>query len=68
MSAIPTSFLPPRALWPERLYTLPEHARYPERLNSTEELIDRHVEAGHGDRAAILYEDQRITYASSTGP
>jgi 2-aminobenzoate-CoA ligase len=62
MATIPPSFLPPRALWPERIYALPEHARYPARLNSTEELIDRHVEAGHGDRVAILYEDQRITY------
>ncbi|HEX2500092.1 MAG TPA: hypothetical protein VHO73_01450 [Methylomirabilota bacterium] len=42
MGTIPSSFLPSRALWPERVYTLPKHARYPERLNSTEELIDRH--------------------------
>jgi 2-aminobenzoate-CoA ligase len=62
MGTIPASFLPPRALWPERVYLLSEHATYPEQLNSTEELIDRHVEAGHGDRVAILYEDQRITY------
>jgi 2-aminobenzoate-CoA ligase len=62
MGTIPSGFLPPRELWPERLYTLPEHARYPQRLNSTEELLDRHVEAGHGDRPAILYEDQRLTY------
>jgi hypothetical protein len=62
MGTIPASFLPPRARWPERVYLLSEHATYPERLNSTEELIDRHVEAGHGDRVAILYEDQRITY------
>jgi 2-aminobenzoate-CoA ligase len=62
MGTIPSSFLPPRPLWSERIYTLPEHRGYPARLNSTEELIDRHVEAGHGDRVAILYEDQRITY------
>ena len=67
MSAIPSSFLPPRALWPERIYTLPEHATYPAGLNSTEELVDRQVEAGHGDRAAILYEDQRITYRQLLG-
>jgi 2-aminobenzoate-CoA ligase len=67
MATIPPSFLPPRALWPERIYALPEHARYPARLNSTEELIDRHVEAGHGDRVAILYEDQRITYRQLQG-
>jgi 2-aminobenzoate-CoA ligase len=67
MGTIPSSFLPPRALWPERIYTLPEHAGYPVRLNSSEELIDRHVEAGHGDRVAILYEDQRITYRQLQG-
>ena len=49
-------------LWPARTHTLPEHAAYPQRLNSTEELIDRHVEAGRGDRVALLYEDQRLTY------
>lgn len=62
MSSIPASYLPPRELWPERIYTLPEHAAYPQRLNPAEELIDRHLEAGQGDRVAILYEDQRITY------
>jgi 2-aminobenzoate-CoA ligase len=67
MSTIPAGFLPPRALWPERVYRFPEHAGYPRRLNSTEELIDRHVEAGHGDRVAILYEDQRITYRQLQG-
>jgi 2-aminobenzoate-CoA ligase len=67
MSPIPASFLPPRASWPERIYTLPEHATYPARLNSTEELVDRHVEAGHGDRLALLYEDQRITYRQLLG-
>jgi 2-aminobenzoate-CoA ligase len=62
MAPIPADFLPPRELWPARRYSLPEHRDYPQRLNSTEELVDRHVEAGHGDRVAILYEDQRVTY------
>jgi 2-aminobenzoate-CoA ligase len=62
MGQIPAASLPPRELWPERIYTLPEHQSYPQRLNSTEELVDRHVEAGRGDRVALLYEDQRITY------
>jgi 2-aminobenzoate-CoA ligase len=62
MGAIPAGYLPPRELWPKRIYTLPEHRTYPEQLNSTEELVDRHVEEGRGDRVAILYEDQRITY------
>ena len=55
-------FLPPRQLWPERIYTLPEHRAYPARLNSTEELLDRHVEAGRGAQVAVLFEDRRITY------
>ena len=58
---IPASALPPGELWPARVY-LPEQ-RYPDRLNSTEELLDKQVAAGNGDRAAILFQDQRITYA-----
>jgi 2-aminobenzoate-CoA ligase len=67
MGQIPAAYLPPRELWPERIYTLPEHQGYPQRLNSTEELVDRHVEAGRGDRVALLYEDQRITYRQLQG-
>jgi len=54
--------LPPRELWPKRLYTLPEHATYAERFNSTEELLGKAVAAGRGDRAAVLFEDQWISY------
>src|SRR5712692_6713111 len=62
MGRIPPDSLPPRELWPERIYTLPEHRTYPGRLNSTEELIDRHVAEGRGDRVALLFEDQKISY------
>jgi 2-aminobenzoate-CoA ligase len=62
MGQIPAGYLPPRELWPQRVYTLPEHQGYPARLNSTEELVDRHVEEGRGDRVALLYEDQKLTY------
>jgi 2-aminobenzoate-CoA ligase len=62
MGRILPDCLPPRELLPERIYTLPEHRGYPARLNSTEELIDRHVAEGRGDRVALLFEDQRITY------
>ncbi|MFQ5593981.1 MAG: GNAT family N-acetyltransferase [Anaerolineae bacterium] len=55
--------MPPRELWPQRVYTLPEFATYPERLNLTEILLDSHVEAGHGDRVAIKFEDQQISYS-----
>jgi 2-aminobenzoate-CoA ligase len=62
VARIPGSYLPPPELWPERIYTLPEHRAYPATLNSTEELVDRHVAEGRGERVAILFEDQRITY------
>ncbi|MFQ5521486.1 MAG: AMP-binding protein, partial [Candidatus Methylomirabilia bacterium] len=62
MGSIPASYLPPKELWPQRIYTEPEHQTYPQKLNSTEELVDRHVEAGRGERVAILFEDQKITY------
>jgi len=54
--------LPPRELWPKRVYTLPEYATYADRFNSTEELLGKAVAAGWGERPAVLFEDQRITY------
>lgn len=62
-----SDYLPPRELWPTRVYTLPEFARYPDRLNPTEELLDKQVAAGRGERTAVLFEDQRITYAQLLG-
>jgi 2-aminobenzoate-CoA ligase len=55
-------YLPPRALWPKRVYTLPEFATYAERFNPTEELLGKAVASGRGERAAVLFEDQRISY------
>jgi 2-aminobenzoate-CoA ligase len=55
-------YLPPRELWPKRLYTLPEFATYAERFNPTEELLGKPVAAGRGERTAVLFEDQRFTY------
>ncbi|MBZ5534770.1 MAG: acyl-CoA synthetase [Acidobacteriia bacterium] len=60
-------YLPPRELWPKRIYTLPEFASYAPRFNPTEELLEKHVAAGRGERAAVLFEDQRITYAQLLG-
>ncbi len=60
-------YLPPRELWPSRTYTLPEFSTYPDRFNPTEELLDKHVAAGRGERVALLFEDQRITYAQLLG-
>jgi 2-aminobenzoate-CoA ligase len=53
--------LPPRPLWPERVYTLPEH-RYPVRLNVARELLDVHAEGDRAGRPAIHYQDQVVTY------
>jgi 2-aminobenzoate-CoA ligase len=60
-------YLPPRELWPARIYKLPEFASYPDRFNPTEELLEKHVAAGRGERVALLFEDQRITYAQLLG-
>ena len=54
--------LPPREFWPKRVYTLPEFATYADRFNPTEELLGKAVAAGRGDRTAVLFEDQRLTY------
>jgi len=60
-------YLPPRELWPKRIYTLPEFASYASRFNPTEELLEKHVAAGRGERPAVLFDDQRITYAQLLG-
>lgn len=44
--------LPPESEWPEFLFDRPEY-QYPPQLNCVTELLDRHVEAGGGGRAAI---------------
>ncbi len=58
---------PPRDLWPTRIYTLPEYQTYPQKFNSTEELLDKQVAAGKGDRVAILFEDKKIPYKALLG-
>jgi 2-aminobenzoate-CoA ligase len=53
--------LPPRSQWPEFLFTLPE-LLYPSPLNCAAELLDRHVEAGHGDRRCLVTDSETWTY------
>jgi 2-aminobenzoate-CoA ligase len=53
--------LPPRALWPEFSFDLPE-LRYPERLNAATELLDRMVARGFGDKPVFYTPNQRWTY------
>jgi 2-aminobenzoate-CoA ligase len=54
--------LPPKELWPDLRFTLPEHD-YPDWLNCGAELLDRHVAEGRGDRVALLGPGIRWTYA-----
>ena len=54
--------LPPRALWPQLRFDLPE-LQYPARLNCVAALLDVAVASGGGERTAILAEGQRWTYA-----
>ncbi len=54
--------LPPREQWPEFVFTLPELS-YPEMLNCSVELLDRHVDAGRGARRCLLTDNDQWTYA-----
>ncbi len=67
MGKIPEGYLPPKELWPSRIYKLPEYRTYPQKFNSTEELLDKPVAAGKGDRPAILFEDKKIPYKALLG-
>ncbi|MGH6895882.1 MAG: AMP-binding protein [Geminicoccaceae bacterium] len=53
--------LPPRELWPELSFDLPE-LQYPERLNCATELLDRAIERGFGDKVAFYTPNERWTY------
>ena len=59
---LPPGCLPPRELWPERIFTTPE-LQYPDQLNACRELLDANITAGRGARPAILYNNQIITYS-----
>ena len=67
LSTIPENYLPPKEYRPQRIYTLPEFATYPDTLNSTEELLDRQIKAGRGDNRALLFADRVITYKQLLG-
>lgn len=49
--------LPPKNLWPEIT-----PLNYPEQLNSAEEILDRAVENGFGDKIAIYSDRLNVTY------
>ncbi len=52
--------LPPAPLQPEFLFDLPE-LKFPERLNAAA-LLDRAIDAGFGEKEAVLWEDGCWTY------
>lgn len=54
--------LPPPEQQPEFIFELPE-LQFPERLNCAVELLDRHVDQGHGERLCIQAEGLRWSYA-----
>ena len=53
--------LPPRASWPEFLFTLPE-VHYPATINCAAGLLDRHVMAGAGSRRCLVTDTETWTY------
>ena len=61
MGKIPESYLPPEELRPKRTYALDEFKNIPQKFNSTEVLVDQNV-AKYGDKVAVYFDDQRITY------
>ena len=61
MGKIPESYLPPPELRPKRVYTLDEFRNIPQKFNSTEVLLDQNVPK-YGDKVAVCFDDQRITY------
>src|SRR4030067_58727 len=61
MGKIPESYLPPPELRPKRTYTLDEFKETPHKFNSTEVLLAQPA-AKYGDKVAVCFDDQRITY------
>ncbi len=49
------------AFRPQLIFDHPQ-CRFPDKLNITEEVLDRRIHEGHGDKVAVLYEDRKITY------
>jgi 2-aminobenzoate-CoA ligase len=53
--------LPPRHLWPELIFELPE-LQYSERLNCAVEMLDVWVQRGHGGHLALRDPNYTLTY------
>src|SRR4029077_14496718 len=54
--------LPPKAGWPEFLFTLPQ-LKYPASINCAVELLDHHVSTGAGTRRCIVTDAGTWTYS-----
>jgi 2-aminobenzoate-CoA ligase len=54
--------LPPAEAWPELRFDLPQ-LHYSERLNCGVELLDAHLQAGRGERRAIVTDARTLTYS-----
>lgn len=63
VDTFPRDNLPPRHLWPEFRFTLPE-LQYPERLNCCSEFLDRWVVQGDGERPCVVTPQETISYAA----
>jgi len=61
MAEIPSEYLPPTEYLPKTVRLLPE-LNYPENFNLADVLLDDNV-LKRGDKIAIYFEDQRITYS-----
>ena len=62
MGEIPVGYLPSKQHQAERIYLLPE-LDLPRQLNLGTFFLDRHIIEGRGERAALLYHDQKISFA-----
>ena len=56
-----TDHRPPKELWPERTYSLPELS-YDTKLNLAVALLDSHVDAGRDANTAVIFHGRRISY------
>ena len=54
--------LPPPKLWPRMIFSGVPELAYPPRLNCVAELLDARIDAGDGERTAILFPSGRWSY------
>ena len=61
MSGIPPEYLPPKDFLPDYIYPLPE-VRLPSLINACQLLLDSHVDEGRGNKIAIIYKGNKISF------